>query len=76
MNKQEGSLPSEWISIARKDWKRIHRMLQYGDFEACGLFLQHLGSLGLRSEDIENGLSEAKKFIKVMFPSEILKVNE
>ncbi len=128
MNKMEAS---DWLIIARKDWNRIHHMLEYDDFEASGLFLQQslekyikaflfqhgwklrkiheldalldvaikynpnlenfrdlcervsgyylaeryppLGSLDLRYEDIEKGLSDAKKFIKAMFPNEKLK---
>lgn len=131
MNNPASSLPSDWIIIARKDWARIHHMMAYDDFEACGLFLQQslekylkafllqhgcklrkiheldallddaarynpelenfrdlcehvsgyymaeryppLGNLGLRYEDIESGMNEAKKFIKVMFPYEKLK---
>jgi len=131
MNKMEASLPSDWLIIARKDWNRIHHMLEYDDFEACGLFLQQslekylkafllqhgcklrkiheldallddaikyepelenfrdlcerisayymaeryppLGNLDLRYQDIEKGLSEAKLFIKTMFPYEKLK---
>ena len=37
MNKMEAS---DWMIIARKDWNRIHHMLEYDDFEASGLFLQ------------------------------------
>jgi len=131
MNKKEDLLPSEWISIARKDWNRVYQMLQYDDYEACGLFLQQslekylkafllqegwklrkiheldalldeavkfnpelenfrdlcervssyylaeryppLGNTYLKHEDIENGLIEARKFIRMMFPSEKLK---
>lgn len=40
MNKQQDSLPPDWIGIARKDWNRIHRMLEDDDVEAAGLFLQ------------------------------------
>lgn len=132
MKRKEGNLPSEWIIIARKDWNRVYQMLQYEDYEACGLFLQQslekylksyllqrgwklrkiheldalldeavkinpeledfrdlceqisgyylaeryppLGNTYLKHEDIENGLIEGRKFIKVMFPSE--KLNE
>jgi hypothetical protein len=34
------SLPSDWMIIARKDWNRIHRMLEYDDAEASAVFLQ------------------------------------
>lgn len=62
MNKMEASLPSDWMIIARKDWNRIHQMLEYD-----------VGNLGLRYLDIEKGLSEAKLFIKAMFPYEKIK---
>ncbi len=124
------SLPSDWMIIARKDWNRIHRMLEYDDAEASAVFLQQalekylkafllqhgwklrkiheldalldeaakykpelenfrdlcervsayyfveryppLGASDLRSEDITNDLTVAKKFVKMMFPLEKL----
>jgi len=33
MNKQEASLPSDWMSIARKDWNRIFNMLGTNFYE-------------------------------------------
>ncbi|MDP2841808.1 MAG: HEPN domain-containing protein [Candidatus Methanoperedens sp.] len=127
----EASLPSDWMSIARKDWNRMHHMLDYDDVEASAVFLQQalekylkafllqhgwklrkiheldallddaakynpalenyrdlcervsgyyfveryppLGTFDIRSEDIKKHLSEAKKFVKAMFPYEKLK---
>lgn len=37
MSKQEAP---EWIKIARKDWTRLHHMLEKEDAEAAGFFLQ------------------------------------
>lgn len=40
MNQPVNSLPADWMNIAKKDWVRIHHMLEYDDVEAAGLFLQ------------------------------------
>jgi HEPN domain-containing protein len=130
MNNPQDSLSSEWLSIARKDWGRIHLMLANGDADAAALFLQQsvekylkafllehgwklrkiheldalldhaakykpelenfrdfcervsgyyfaeryppLGESGLRAEDVNKALNEAKKFVKTMFPLEKL----
>ena len=73
------SLPSDWMIIARKDWNRIHRMLEYDDAEASAVFRQQalekyppLGTFDLMSEDIKKDLTEAKKFVITMFPLEKL----
>lgn len=41
MNEQKDSLSTlEWLKIARKDWTRIHYMLEKKDAEAASFFLQ------------------------------------
>ncbi len=80
MNQPVNPLPSDWMKIAKKDWVRIHHMLEYDDVEASGLFLQQslekyppLGASNLTSEDIKRDLSEAIRFVKAMFPNEKLR---
>lgn len=38
--KTEPSVATDWLEIARKDWKRIGRNLRARDFEASAFFLQ------------------------------------
>lgn len=41
MNEQKDVLSTlEWLKVARKDWARLHHMLQKQDAEAAGFFLQ------------------------------------
>ena len=37
---KESAYPSEWLEIARKDFKRAKLLLEMGDVEAAGFFLQ------------------------------------
>lgn len=38
--REDSTFPSDWLKIARKDWTRTLYMLEKGDAEAAGLFLQ------------------------------------
>lgn len=49
------SLPSDWMSIARKDWNRIHRMLEYDDVEASAVFLQQALEKYLKAFLLQHG---------------------
>ena len=40
MNNSKDSLTAEWLGIARRDWARIHLMLENDDVDAAALFLQ------------------------------------
>lgn len=41
MKEKEDSLyPPDWIKVAKKDWRRMEVMLEEGDGEAAGYFLQ------------------------------------
>jgi HEPN domain-containing protein len=49
------SLPSDWMIIARKDWNRIHRMLEYDDAEASAVFLQQALEKYLKAFLLQHG---------------------
>ncbi len=49
------SLPSDWMIIARKDWNRIHRMLEYDDVEASAVFLQQALEKYLKAFLLQHG---------------------
>ncbi|NJD75518.1 MAG: HEPN domain-containing protein [Candidatus Methanoperedens sp.] len=55
MNEQQDSLLSEWLDVARKDWNRIHRMLEYDDAVASALFLQQSLEKYLKAFLIQHG---------------------
>jgi len=41
VKKPENSLyPPDWLRVAKKDWHRIKIMMDAGDIEAAGYFLQ------------------------------------
>jgi HEPN domain-containing protein len=55
MNNMQDSSSSEWLSIARKDWTRIHLMLENDDAEAAALFLQQSVEKFLKAFLLEHG---------------------
>ncbi len=48
-------MTSEWLNIARKDWTRIHLMLENGDADAAALFLQQSIEKYLKAFLLEHG---------------------
>ncbi len=55
MSYKQDPLPSEWLSIARKDWARIHLMLENDDADAAALFLQQSMEKYLKAFLLEHG---------------------
>ncbi|MDH3505123.1 MAG: HEPN domain-containing protein [Nitrospirota bacterium] len=39
-DRQDSSYADDWLSVARRDWHRIHVMLVDGDADGAGFFLQ------------------------------------
>jgi HEPN domain-containing protein len=76
MNQPVNSLPSDWMKIAKKDWVRMLEDFRDLCERVSGYYFAEryppLGASNLTSEDIKRDLSEAKKFVKSMFPKEKL----
>ena len=47
--------PPDWIRVARKDWHRMEVMLEEGDAEAAGYFLQQLLEKYLKAFLLQHG---------------------
>lgn len=56
MRKKENSIyPPDWMKIAKKDWDRMKRMLEDGDAEAAGYFLQQTLEKHLKAFLLKHG---------------------
>lgn len=53
-------LSEEWRSYARRDWTRVQHMLDVGDAEAAGLFLQQAIEKYLKGWLLDRGLGLRK----------------
>ncbi len=53
--RQDSLYPEDWRKVARQDWHRIHVMLEDGDAEGAGLFLQQSVEKYLKAYMLANG---------------------
>ncbi len=57
MSESDEPLSTEWRAYARRDWDRVQHMLNVGDAEAAGLFLQQATEKFLKGWLLDRGWS-------------------
>lgn len=53
--REDSPYATDWLRVARQDWRRIHVMLADGDGEGAGLFLQQALEKYLKAFLLQHG---------------------